>query len=299
MGGHRLCGQAGQGSRWLDRVACSACWALPASIAARIAAATATGTLTGALWRKNAGREGALSLTRCACSECDLAKACVACQHNTEGQRCERCKAGFFGNATAGTPLDCVPCRIACNLHTEQCASSLAAAEGGGTRGRPAGVLLQRGRLSHPREAQGTRLRLVSCCRCALGCLSGVQELQRRKPFHWTLLQQLFDRCGRACGPCGGEWGTQRGVGKLGAHADCFGVGWWSACRLFQNSGRGDWVYQLQPVPLQRQRVSVRSRHRQSVHVPAGELHRHVEPHATVRGLPGGLLCRRGFSEGL
>ncbi|KAI8478486.1 hypothetical protein Bbelb_437900 [Branchiostoma belcheri] len=31
------------------------------------------------------------------------------CQHNTEGYKCERCKAGYWGDATKGTPLDCRP----------------------------------------------------------------------------------------------------------------------------------------------------------------------------------------------
>ncbi|XP_072324624.1 laminin subunit alpha-3 isoform X2 [Scyliorhinus torazame] len=32
---------------------------------------------------------------------------CIDCKHNTEGDQCERCKAGFFGNAVQGT---CSPC---------------------------------------------------------------------------------------------------------------------------------------------------------------------------------------------
>lgn len=32
------------------------------------------------------------------------------CQHNTEGERCDRCAAGYYGDATRGSPNDCQPC---------------------------------------------------------------------------------------------------------------------------------------------------------------------------------------------
>ncbi|KHJ45819.1 immunoglobulin domain protein [Trichuris suis] len=41
---------------------------------------------------------------------CDSYGRCLRCEHNTEGTNCERCKAGFYGDATAGTPFDCKPC---------------------------------------------------------------------------------------------------------------------------------------------------------------------------------------------
>ncbi|XP_049659348.1 basement membrane-specific heparan sulfate proteoglycan core protein isoform X12 [Accipiter gentilis] len=35
---------------------------------------------------------------------------CLNCQHNTEGPQCEKCKPGFFGDATKGTATACHPC---------------------------------------------------------------------------------------------------------------------------------------------------------------------------------------------
>ncbi|XP_045441015.1 basement membrane-specific heparan sulfate proteoglycan core protein isoform X13 [Pipistrellus kuhlii] len=35
---------------------------------------------------------------------------CLNCQHNTEGPQCNKCKAGFFGDATKGTATACRPC---------------------------------------------------------------------------------------------------------------------------------------------------------------------------------------------
>lgn len=32
------------------------------------------------------------------------------CQHNTGGLSCERCRDGFYGDATRGTSSDCQPC---------------------------------------------------------------------------------------------------------------------------------------------------------------------------------------------
>ncbi|XP_042159704.1 basement membrane-specific heparan sulfate proteoglycan core protein isoform X11 [Oncorhynchus tshawytscha] len=35
---------------------------------------------------------------------------CTSCLHNTQGELCEQCAPGFYGDPTAGTPEDCQPC---------------------------------------------------------------------------------------------------------------------------------------------------------------------------------------------
>ncbi|XP_078806357.1 basement membrane-specific heparan sulfate proteoglycan core protein isoform X13 [Oryzias latipes] len=52
---------------------------------------------------------------RCDCnghsSSCDPETGrCLQCLHNTDGQRCERCQNGYYGNPLTGDPQACQPC---------------------------------------------------------------------------------------------------------------------------------------------------------------------------------------------
>ncbi|RUS87348.1 hypothetical protein EGW08_004890, partial [Elysia chlorotica] len=62
---------------------------------------------------------------RCNCnghaSSCDPQTGrCLDCQHNTEGERCERCAMGYYGDAKVGTPNDCRVCACPLDIPTNQ-----------------------------------------------------------------------------------------------------------------------------------------------------------------------------------
>ncbi|XP_038866751.1 basement membrane-specific heparan sulfate proteoglycan core protein-like [Salvelinus namaycush] len=61
---------------------------------------------------------GGLYLGHCELCECNghsdschpETGICTICLHNTQGELCEQCAPGFYGDPTAGTPEDCQPC---------------------------------------------------------------------------------------------------------------------------------------------------------------------------------------------
>ncbi|XP_046850939.1 basement membrane-specific heparan sulfate proteoglycan core protein-like [Xenia sp. Carnegie-2017] len=75
-------------------------------------------------------RNGSEECLRCSCnghsSSCDHKTGrCNSCDHNTSGMNCEVCKAGFYGDATVGTPYDCKKCNcpltVESNSFSETC----------------------------------------------------------------------------------------------------------------------------------------------------------------------------------
>uniref|UniRef100_A0A8C5CWQ2 Heparan sulfate proteoglycan 2 n=1 Tax=Gadus morhua TaxID=8049 RepID=A0A8C5CWQ2_GADMO len=61
---------------------------------------------------------GGLYLGHCELCECNghsdschpETGICTSCLHNTQGELCEQCATGFYGDPTVGTPEDCQPC---------------------------------------------------------------------------------------------------------------------------------------------------------------------------------------------
>ncbi|KAL3861185.1 hypothetical protein ACJMK2_007245 [Sinanodonta woodiana] len=105
---------------------------------------------------------------RCNCNghaaSCDTETGkCLSCQHNTEGDRCERCVAGFYGDATAGTPNDCRSCPCPLSVPSNQFSRTCFLAEDGivtcdrcptGYTGRDCGTCAS-GYVGNPRELGG------------------------------------------------------------------------------------------------------------------------------------------------
>ncbi|KAG7248542.1 hypothetical protein CRUP_003108, partial [Coryphaenoides rupestris] len=74
---------------------------------------------------------GGLYLGHCELCECNghsdschpETGICTSCLHSTQGELCEQCAVGSFGDATAGTPEDCQPCACPHTDPDNHCAS--------------------------------------------------------------------------------------------------------------------------------------------------------------------------------
>ncbi|WAR15211.1 PGBM-like protein, partial [Mya arenaria] len=119
--------------------------------------------------RVSDGRDGLGRCVRCNCNKhatsCDPESGrCLDCQHNTEGDRCDRCMAGFYGVATAGTPNDCRPCPCPLTTRPNQFSSTCFLADDNqvtcdrcptGYTGRQCGQCAE-GYVGNPSEAGGS-----------------------------------------------------------------------------------------------------------------------------------------------
>ncbi|XP_060073482.1 basement membrane-specific heparan sulfate proteoglycan core protein-like [Ylistrum balloti] len=114
---------------------------------------------------------GQFRCSQCNCNghatSCDPTTGqCLDCQHNTEGDRCERCAVGFYGDATVGTTSDCRPCPCPLTIPSNQFSRSCYQSPGGqvicdrcqnGYTGRDCGECdTSRGYSGNPREVGGT-----------------------------------------------------------------------------------------------------------------------------------------------
>ncbi|KAI3364158.1 hypothetical protein L3Q82_010974 [Scortum barcoo] len=52
----------------------------------------------------------------CSCPPGYAGTSCEDCSHHTTGPHCDTCQAGYYGNATRGSPADCQPCACPLNL---------------------------------------------------------------------------------------------------------------------------------------------------------------------------------------
>ncbi|XP_054634283.1 basement membrane-specific heparan sulfate proteoglycan core protein isoform X11 [Dunckerocampus dactyliophorus] len=118
---------------------------------------------------------GGLYLGHCELCECNghsdschpETGICTSCLHNTQGELCEQCAPGFFGDPTVGTPEDCQPC--ACP-HTDPDNQFSSTCESLGNGGYQC-TACQPGYTGQ------------YCERCAPGYVGNPQERQKCRPY--------------------------------------------------------------------------------------------------------------------
>ncbi|XP_068454510.1 basement membrane-specific heparan sulfate proteoglycan core protein isoform X9 [Clinocottus analis] len=118
---------------------------------------------------------GGLYLGHCELCECNghsdschpETGICTSCLHNTQGELCEQCAAGFFGDPTVGTPEDCQPCACPHNDPDNQFSPTCESLGNGGYQC----TACQPGYTGQ------------YCERCAPGYVGNPQERQKCRPY--------------------------------------------------------------------------------------------------------------------
>ncbi|XP_054464444.1 basement membrane-specific heparan sulfate proteoglycan core protein isoform X3 [Anoplopoma fimbria] len=118
---------------------------------------------------------GGLYLGHCELCECNghsdschpETGICTSCLHNTQGELCEQCASGFFGDPTVGTPEDCQPCACPHNDPDNQFSPTCESLGNGGYQC----TACQPGYTGQ------------YCERCAPGYVGNPQERQKCRPY--------------------------------------------------------------------------------------------------------------------
>uniref|UniRef100_A0A8C2WMQ1 Heparan sulfate proteoglycan 2 n=1 Tax=Cyclopterus lumpus TaxID=8103 RepID=A0A8C2WMQ1_CYCLU len=127
---------------------------------------------------------GGLYLGHCELCECNghsdschpETGICTSCLHNTQGELCEQCASGFFGDPTVGTPEDCQPCACPHNDPDNQFSPTCESLGNGGYQC----TACQPGYTGQ------------YCERCAPGYVGNPQERQKCRPYDASLVVKVY-----------------------------------------------------------------------------------------------------------
>ncbi|KAJ7306581.1 hypothetical protein JRQ81_009947, partial [Phrynocephalus forsythii] len=119
-------------------------------------------------------------------SSCDPSSGyCLNCQHDTEGAQCHKCKPGFFGDATTGSPSACLPCPCPYTEPPRRCAPGYE-----GNPIQPGGKCVKTGQAASRCDERGSSQASEGACRCkpnVMGrfcdeCATGTFHLSDQNP---------------------------------------------------------------------------------------------------------------------
>uniref|UniRef100_A0A8C5CHM1 Heparan sulfate proteoglycan 2 n=1 Tax=Gadus morhua TaxID=8049 RepID=A0A8C5CHM1_GADMO len=127
---------------------------------------------------------GGLYLGHCELCECNghsdschpETGICTSCLHNTQGELCEQCATGFYGDPTVGTPEDCQPCACPNTDPDNQFSPTCESLGNGGYQC----TACQPGYTGQ------------YCERCAPGYVGNPQERAKCRPFDASLVVKVY-----------------------------------------------------------------------------------------------------------